>query len=166
MSSHLLEDAVAIYTDGGLIGQNPSPIGGTWAWCAVNKDGVRLVERSGVVLAPEGRVITNNHTEQIAIVLALEAMPAGWCGELFSDSQVALGRVLWGWAEKNLPPNISSRSRAAVKRLGIIAGFVLKGHPTRAELSAGVSAKINLPVSEHNVWCDKACRSASQNFLG
>ncbi len=30
---------VALYTDGGVIGQNPSLVGGTWAWCLVDASG-------------------------------------------------------------------------------------------------------------------------------
>src|SRR5581483_9597584 len=108
---------VALYCDGGVVGHNPSSIGGTWAWCAVDEEGNRVIERGGVVVAPPNRPITNNHTEQIAITLALEAMPDGWEGTVYSDSQIGLGRVFKGWRTANLPRNISERSRAAVARL-------------------------------------------------
>ena len=40
---------IALYTDGGVIGQNPSPIGGTWAWCMVGADGTRTRHAYGSV---------------------------------------------------------------------------------------------------------------------
>lgn len=154
---------VALYTDGGVIGKNPSTIGGTWAWCGVDENGEQVIHRGGVVPCV-GKPITNNHTEQIAITLALEAMPDGWSGTVYSDSQVALGRVFKGWKEKNLPRNISERSTAAVKRLGKITPVLLQGHPTKADLLAGVGAKRGLPVSVHNQWCDEECGRQSRDY--
>ena len=69
------------------------------AWCGVNEQGNRVIERGGVVPA-NGHPITNNHTEQIAITLALEAMPDGWSGTAYSDSMIALGRVFKGCRSK------------------------------------------------------------------
>lgn len=155
-----MSDVVELYCDGGVVGRNPSPIGGTWAFCGVDANGVRILERSGFVPSPEGRPITNNHTEQIAIVKALEAMPDGWSGRVNSDSRIALGRVFHNFREKNLPPNVSERSRAAVRRLGRLTFRLVQGHPTKADLQNGIGKKRGLPVSEHNVWCDKACNDA------
>lgn len=148
---------IALYADGGLIGRNPSPIGGTWAWCGVTAGGVRIIERSGSIPAPGGRPITNNHTEFIAATLALEAMPDGWSGKLYSDSQITLGRLFWRWAIRNLPKNVYVRGIAALERLGNVEPVLLQGHPTKADLLHGIGAKRGLPVSEHNVWCDQAC---------
>lgn len=146
---------VAVFCDGGVIQKNPSSIGGTWAWCGVDADGNRIVERGGVCPAPDGRLITNNHTEQIAIVKALEFLPDGWSGVCHSDSMVALGRVFLGWATKNLPANIIYRTTAARLRMGQMKFVLLQGHPTKADLKRGIGAKRNLPVSIHNVWCDQ-----------
>jgi ribonuclease HI len=159
-----LNDIIALYADGGLIGANPSEVGGVWAWCGVNRNGERVIERGGVVPA-NGRPITNNHTEQIAITLALEAMPDGWSGAVCSDSNVALGRVFKGWKQKNLPANIAKCSAAAVARLGEIDVVLLQGHPTKADLERGIGAKRNLPVSIHNVWADKRCREEARKYL-
>lgn len=150
-------EIVALYCDGGVVGKNPSEVGGTWAWCGVDASGRRVIERGGFVPARPGRPVTNNHTEQIAITLALEAMPAGWTGTVYSDSNVALGRVFKGWATNNLPRNISERSAAALRRLGKVETVLLQGHPTKADLERGVGAKRGYPVSEHNVWCDEEC---------
>lgn len=156
---------IALYADGGVIKKNPSEIGGTWAWCAVDAEGNHVIEQSGVVPATETRTISNNHTEQIALTIALEAMPDGWSGIVYSDSMIALGRVFKGWREKNLPRNISDRSKNAVARLGKIETVLLQGHPTKKDLECGVGKKRNLPVSIHNVWCDRACGIAAVKYL-
>jgi ribonuclease HI len=156
---------VALYADGGCILKNPSTIGGTWAWCAVDEHGARVIERGGVTPATETREITNNHMEQIAITLALEAMPDGWSGKVYSDSQLALGRVFKGWRIRNLPSNVAKRSAAAVARLGRIEIALLQGHPTKADLARGIGARRGLPVSEHNVWADEECRRQAKAYL-
>lgn len=148
---------IALYCDGGVIGRNPSPVGGTWAWCAVNSQGKRIIECSGVVNPVDDRPVTNNWTEQIAITLALEAMPDRWSGTVYSDSQIALGRVFQNWRTNNLPGNIRQRGIDALKRLGTIKHVLLQGHPTKADLLRGTGAKRGFPVSEHNVWADHEC---------
>jgi ribonuclease HI len=160
-----LKTVVALYADGGVIKKNPSPFGGTWAWCAVDSNGNRVIESSGVVPATETRTVSNNHTEQIAITLALEAMPGGWSGTVYSDSMIALGRVFKGWKENNLPKNISERSKKAVSRLGKIETVLLQGHPTKADLERGIGKKRGYPVSAHNVKCDQLCGEAAKKFL-
>ncbi|MEN3333523.1 MAG: RNase [Blastocatellia bacterium] len=147
---------VALYADGGCVSRNPSPLGLTWAWCAVDENDRRVIERSGFVPSPGDRLLTNNHAEQIAIVLALEAMPAGWSGLIYSDSMVALGRVFRGWRCTNLPECIIRRTQAAKHRLGTLRHELLKGHPTKRELAAGIGRN-GRRVSSHNVWVDHAC---------
>jgi ribonuclease HI len=156
---------VAIYADGGVIKKNPSVIGGTWAWCGVDADGNRVIGEGGVVAAPSGRTISNNHMEQIALVKAMEAMPEGWSGMVYSDSQVALGRVFLNWATNNLPKNIIERTNAARLRLGKLQWRLLQGHPTKAELATGWGKKRDLPVSIHNVWCDEECTRQAKTYL-
>ena len=155
-------EVVELYTDGGTIQRNPSPIGGTWAWCGVGADGRRLVERGGFAVEPGG---TNNHMEQLAIIEDLEAMNEGWEGLVRSDSQVALGRVFLGWKTRNLPQAIAHRSKAALARLGKVRYELLQGHPTRKDLEAGIGKKRGLPVSHHNVWCDTECGRQAQRLL-
>jgi hypothetical protein len=41
-------------------------------------------------------------------------------------------------------------------RLGTVVPVLLDGHPTQAQLAAGVG-KRGHPVSAHNVACDRAC---------
>lgn len=157
---------VALYCDGGVINRNPSMIGGTWAWCGVDEEGNRVMREGGVVEPVDARPVTNNWTEQIAITKALEAMPDGWSGTVYSDSQIALGRVFLRWRTKNLPDNIKQRGIDALKRLGRVTHCLLQGHPTKADLVRGVGAKRGFPVSVHNVWCDEECgRQANSHKL-
>jgi ribonuclease HI len=156
---------VALYADGGVILKNPSIFGGTWAWTAVDEYDERVTRAGGVVPATPSRPITNNQMEQIAIVLALEAMPEGWSGTVCSDSRIALGRVFEGWSGRNIPNNLAKRSALALVRLGRVDFVNLQGHPTKEDLCRGVGAKRGLPVSKHNVWCDKECGRQAKMFL-
>jgi ribonuclease HI len=153
-----LTEVVAIYADGGVIGANPSTTGGTWALCHVDAAGERIRHASGVLCArgilADG--VTNNMTEMAALVYALESLPDEWSGQVYSDSQVTLGRIFYGWKNKNLPISIVMRARAAVSRLGRLHPVLLGGHPTAAELTTG-TRKNGMPVSKHNVWCDGEC---------
>ncbi len=84
-----------LFADGGVIIKNPSPFGGTWAYCGVDENDERIIEASGFIslvaeinsmiwivdrrsgqdrdfigdqpARPSNRPITNNHTEQIAV---------------------------------------------------------------------------------------------------
>lgn len=157
---------VAVYSDGGLIRSNPSPIGGMWAWCHVDADDWRVREESGI-LEPsdvEGRDVTNHHTETYALLMALEALPDGWTGRACSDSRNAL-RVFFGEGSlRNLPAAWRPRIGAVLRRLGRIEPIRLDGHPTRAQLAAGIG-KRGAPVSEHNVRVDDLCTKAGERFM-
>jgi ribonuclease HI len=155
---------VAVYTDGGCIGANPSHAGGTWAWCAVDENGAHVCEQAGSVL-PIGKAgITNNQMEFLAVVRALQALPAGWCGTVYSDSAVTIGRMRDGWRLGNLPQWLISEGGKALKRMGQLTWVQLDGHPTKAQLAEGRGKRGNL-VSAHNVWCDKACGQAGKQFI-
>ena len=156
---------VAVYSDGGVIQRNPSPIGGTWAWCAVDKHNTRIAHASGVTPAPYEDTISNNVMEFIAAVRALESLPDGWTGTLYSDSQVTLGRLCQGWKLTGLPLGWIQRGSAVIQRLGTITPILLQGHPTKADLERGIGAKRGYPVSEHNVWCDQACQAVARQYL-
>jgi ribonuclease HI len=148
---------VAVYADGGVVDANPSPFGGVWAWCAVDEHDERIVRRSGFVPNTETHQMTNNNTEIIALVKALEALPDGWSGLVCSDSKIALGTLFWGYNARKQPACIVKRGMAAVARLGTIETMLLQGHPTKEDLCNGIGKKRKLPVSKHNVWCDKQC---------
>lgn len=71
-----LSKTVKLYCDGGVVwdgAPGASSVGGTWSWCAVDADDKFIVGRYGFVPATPTKEITNQHTEQIAIVLALES---------------------------------------------------------------------------------------------
>ena len=155
---------VSVFTDGGCIRQNPSLIGGTYAWCAVDAQGEVVGRSSGVHPASEEEPITSNVMEFVAAVRALESLPRGWSGKLCSDSQITIGRLCHEWALNNLPRWWIERGGQVLRRLGRIEGVLLAGPPTRMELIKGYG-KGGLPVSLHNVWADQRCREEAQAYL-
>jgi ribonuclease HI len=161
----LIASTTALYTDGGVVGANPSRIGGTWAYCLVDAAGERVVEASGVITPIQANVVavTNNVTELLALVYGLERLPMGWTGTVYSDSWVSLQRVFLAAKLKNVPHWLVQRLQALQKsgKLADMAYVLLDGHPTKAELLAGIG-KRGHPVSEHNVWADEACQKAAR----
>jgi ribonuclease HI len=164
------DNVKAVYTDGGVIGRNPSTVGGTWAYCFVDapgpQGGTRVAWASGLEpCVDDSEPVTNNLMEYIAVLKALEALPPGWSGNLYSDSQITLGRVLRSWATNGIPDRLVERMTRACARLGPINPVLLQGHPTRADLEKGVGVKRGFPVSEHNVWADNACTEAGKAYV-
>lgn len=158
---------IDLYADGGVIGPNPSVLGGTWAWCQVNASGERLGSASGIITPAEVGLpaITNNLTELYAILEARESLPYAWSGTIHSDSWVSLQRVFLAAKLKNVPDWLVERLQR-MQRDGWFSGCswkLLDGHPTRVELLAGIGKRGHM-VSEHNVWCDTACQQAAQRF--
>lgn len=156
-----------LYCDGGVIGTNPSAIGGTYAVRLVF-DGREPWGYGAVIPATDmGGTVTNNQTEMMALLKGLAKLPDDFSGTIYSDSQVTLGRAFMGWKWKNIPTWMHKLYQVERKRLvnwDQIKYVLLDGHPTRAQLQAGVG-KRGHPVSEHNVWCDEACRKAGEVFL-
>jgi len=148
-----------LYADGGVIQKNPSPHGGTWAWCGITNDTV-LATGSGVITPHDAGLptITNNLTELLAIVQGLEAMPGDWCGTVYSDSWVSLQRVFLHARLRNVPQWLVDRVThlRRTHQLDQIGYVLLDGHPTKAALHSGVG-KRGHPVSRWNVWCDQEC---------
>jgi len=156
-----------LYVDGGVIASNPSLVGGTYAVRLVYDDG-QVYGYSGVLSARNmGGAVTNNQTEMLALLQGLNSLPDDWCGTIYSDSAVTLGRVFQGWKWQNIHEWMHEKYRMQRRRLinwDQIKYVLLDGHPTRAQLLSGVG-KRGHPVSIHNVWCDKACTEAGQRFL-
>jgi len=150
-------DPEEIYTDGGVIGQSPSLIGGTWAFCWVS-GGKRVREESGVVQPWDMKVdkVTNNLTELIAAVQALSSVPKRWGGTLYTDSSVTLARITDGESFRGVPYWLRSQV-LDLRRVRHYRVCLVGGHPTRLEIERGTLRRNGLPASEHNVWCDKAC---------
>jgi len=160
-----MSEITAVYADGGLIGPNPSAKGGTWAWCHVNSSGERVKERAGVVLPDELGLekVTNNISEMVALLRCIRNLPEGWSGTVYSDSQITLGRVFKGWDMEKCPSSIIVRALEYRRRLGRIIPVLLDGHPTKAQVTAGIGKRGNM-CSEHNVWCDDACNRARKEW--
>lgn len=190
-------DCARVYADGGVLHKNPSPVGGTWAYVLLDGGGTVLEEAVGLVVpgltgshprppavdgvgvhvgAWPGDVVTNNQTETLALVNAIAVLPDGWAGVLCTDSEVAHGRVLWGWnltGGHGLPPAVIQHLYRQRARLGRMTGQLLAGHPSRAELRAGQKVKLNrrtnkmqpFPVSKWNVRCDTLCDLAADAYL-
>lgn len=164
----------AIYADGGVIGKNPSSDGGTWGWCFTNRYGLRINGDYGYLtpdLFGEGP-ITNNVTELYALLLALEAAPDHWCGPVYSDSGITLGRLrTWrlppgaAWSLHGVPRALQLLVWRQVDRLDWegITWHLLDGHPTHKQLESG-RGKRGGTVSPHNVWCDRMCNLAKDRF--
>jgi ribonuclease HI len=157
-----------LYVDGGVIARNPSPIGGTWAVRLI-ENGQVCQERSGIIIPQDAGLpeITNNLTEMLALLRGLECLPDSWIGVIFSDSQVTLGRVFDGWKWQNIPLWMHHQFQAQRRRLVYwdrIGHVLLDGHPTKAQLAAGIGKRGHL-VSEHNIWCDWACGQQAKQYL-
>lgn len=161
--------AVAVYSDGGVIKVNPSPTGGMWATCHVDAEGERIWSASGVVLAEEGdeylSMVTNNQTEFRAMLAGLEALPDGWSGTVYADSLVTIRRFRDEAGLAGIPLDWRRRMAVVLGRLGRLTYVLLDGHPSRAQLAAGVGKRGN-PVSEHNVFVDALCTQEARRYLG
>jgi ribonuclease HI len=174
----------AVFTDGGVILCNKSPYGGAWSWRAVAPaegrpmmkgkiaggvcaDAQEISHNSGLVLLPEGRgkLLSNNVTEMMAAIDVLEHMPEGWSGTLYTDSDVTRQRLFEHAALNGLPSNVVARMKAALARVGEVKGVLLQGHPTKEDLRVGFGKKRGLPVSPHNLWCDKECGRLQNAWL-
>lgn len=157
-----MSEIVAVYADGGVIERNPSPYGGTWAYCHIDKEGNWVRGKGGVIKVPG---TSNNVSEFVAIVEGLDALPDGWSGTLYSDSQVSLGRFFSGWALKGIPRQLIDRGGVVLRRMGHIEPVLLQGHPTRAELERGIGNKHGYPVSRWNCWCDRTCTKLAREYM-
>lgn len=164
-----MSDPVAVYSDGGVVNVNPSPIAGMWATCHVDADDTLVWSASGVVLAdPDDdflSLVTNNQTEFRALLAGLEALPDGWSGTVYCDSLVTIRRFRDDARVAGIPYDWRKRMAYVLGRLGALNYVLLDGHPTRAQLAAGVGKRGN-PVSKWNVWCDEACTAEGRKISG
>lgn len=163
-----LSQELEVFADGGVIKKNPSPYGGTWAFRFVQGGSVLLEDWGAFRAENEFSKVTNNVTELVAIVKALGSIPSEVrFAKVFSDSANALGRVFQNWSKKNVPFWLLAdlrRERLRLRHFRAFAPVQLDGHPTRAQLAAGVGKRGNR-VSEHNVWCDRACTLAGKELF-
>lgn len=168
----------SLYSDGGVISVNPSPIGGTWAFVLVDSDGQIYAEGHGA-FPPEffedatinkkgQKVVTNNQTELYALLMGFSAIPNGAeVSAVCIDSQVTIWRVWGGSRWKNVPQRIHRmfmREHEYHPGLSLWPVVLLDGHPTKGELLNGIG-KRGHPVSKWNVYVDGLCRRAGEEFL-
>ena len=162
-------EVLTLYSDGGVVEVNPSPVAGVWAWCATNSRGWRIIEDGGFVLATDGP-ISNNQMEWCAAMQALEAMPDGWSGTLVTDSRNVLERLAYltdhlgdtqTLVPRNLPWQWYRRMVTSILRLGPLTFRHVKGHPTAVDLKRGYTVdehgRRKHDVSDQQVWCDAEC---------
>jgi ribonuclease HI len=158
-----------LYTDGGVIYKNPSPIGGTWAWVLVDDDRV-IGQRANVITPPlmKSDSVTNNQTELLSVIYGLQQIRHFEENLIiYSDSKVTLGRVFGKFPFNNIPEWMTRLLRREQTRLENFRKFKyvhLDGHPTKAQLEQGFGKRGN-PVSKYNVLCDQMCHDAGQQYL-
>lgn len=99
---------VNAYSDGGQLSANLKDVGsihgGTWGCVWTDKDDNRVQEAHGTVLPNKaiGRMgVTNNDSEMIAALIALDNLPDDWRGTFHCDSIVTIGRI------KELSPHVA-----------------------------------------------------------
>ena len=157
-----------LFVDGGLVGKNPSKLGGTWCYCWVDTKDQLMHHRCGLILPEEMGVeaVTNNQTELLAAIYALDSVADGWHGDLFTDSKVTLYRIMRGIPEGK--PGVPEWLRQELMKLRSLKrwrAILVGGHPTRRELERGYRIKNNLPVHQFNQFCDSECQRLARNFL-
>ena len=158
-------DMLDIYCDGGVIQSNPSPHGGTWAFCWVDGDQL-LQQASGLLLPTEMglKKITNNFTELYAAFRGITSVPKNWSGILWTDSKVTMHRLTNGQSFANIPQWLRLEALHVRRQPRRFQVKLVGGHPTRKELLAGCRAD-GTPVSVWNQWCDQECQRLAKEFL-
>lgn len=154
-----------LFTDGGCAGQNPSAVGGSWAWCLVVNG--ELVQKNSGAVTPKDfdtPLITNNATELLATLHALEHIGKGWRGVLHTDSKITRQRITGSDSFAGIPQAIRDRV-LDVRRGRKWTTVLVAGHPTRAELESGFAKRNGLPVSKWNCWCDLECQRLCKELL-
>lgn len=157
-----------LYADGGVVLKNPSPLGGTWAYCMVTADGRLLYEDYDVVRAnkfPAG-VVTNNQMELLAVIRGLQTLRREMVVHVCSDSEITLGRLFKGYAMENIPEWMVNELNIERGRLHQFKDFkytLISGHPTKLQLETGIG-KHGHPTSEWNMRADELCHMAAEEY--
>jgi ribonuclease HI len=152
-----------LYTDGGVIGKNPSPLGGTWCFCVV-QEGEILWQGSDIITPDIFKIktISNNFSELYAAVMGLSSLPIGWEGTLYSDSLITIHRVTNSVKFNGIPNSLRLKT-LDLRRNRKYKTVLLGGHPNKLELDSGFR-KDGKPVSKWNVLCDKTCTKLAKGF--
>lgn len=165
-----------VFTDGGVIGKNPSQEGGVSAYIVVRDE--QPICHKAVVVSPgihvSGEVVTNNDTETLAIIGGLRAaMPYAKEGEtinLASDSFVALCRTKNGKPGKAYCERMHLKMQTTLDSMACRANDIryhlLAGHPEEKgnSLLYGYKNKdgVAWPSSHWNEKCDRMCNAAKE----
>lgn len=152
--------AAKVFSDGGNCGRNPS-LTGAWGFRAVSLAEDRSTDYAELVTHLElgQETVTNNIAELLGAVNALECVPVGWTGELWTDSRCTLYRLKRPRKAKmkNVPRWLVERLIAAAELRPAVAYNLLAGHPTKDDLRRGHTIQ-GVPVSRHNVIMDDTLR--------
>lgn len=172
-----LKQTAEVFCDGGVIKVNPSPHGGTWAYYLLDENGVEIGAGSGFVLPANApcptsanywhcglETVSNNVTELVAVVFALQHLPEDFDGVLHSDSHVTLCRMRHGKSWKGVPQSLIEAAMIERERHSNVQYVLLDGHPTAKQLEAKIGKRGN-PCSPWNVKCDKRCGELAKLFL-
>lgn len=164
MSSVFYYMNTSLYCDGGVIVKNPSPYGGTWAWCLVDEFGKKMEYDSGYITPLQiGRKnISNNFTELYAAIQALKSVPRDWDGVIYTDSMITYYRL----QESNSFSKITKSLREECYEIRKNRKWkvrLVKGHPNKKDLLEGFSKDGQL-VSIHNVFCDNLCKKEGKKY--
>lgn len=157
--------AVVLYADGGVIGRNPSPYGGPYAWYLI-QDNETVIRAGDGILTPADlgtETVSNNNTELLAVLAGAEAATPNYPNlTIKSDS---LNALRWLFGEKgiqNVPQALRDRLIAYLKtgRLAGCSYTLLAGHPTKEWLAAGYRTEPGKSPLEVSIWnkaCDDRC---------
>lgn len=159
-----------LYTDGGLLSRNPSSLGCTAAFVAV-REGLVIEQMAWRMTCEDLGLseVSSNTAELLAAIFALRWIgieQPGWAGKLHTDSEVTATRLRRGqvglrWDMRGVTSRMNTWFRLAMAKVGKFEVIELGGHPTRADLAAGVN-KYGLPVSRWNVLADKLCNRVKE----
>lgn len=168
-------DTLNLYTDGGVVGANPSPFGGTYAFVGVDSDDCKVFEGYGFIRPDDLRLpsevddgideVTNNVTEILAIYYALHYvrhLPHTTTFTVWTDSQIA--ERWWTCKHPELSPYPQAIHNLRYSVPGTLARTtfrLLAGHPSKSHLQRGI--KNGLPVSPWNMLADKLCTQVYTN---
>lgn len=153
-----------LFTDGGVCGRNPSKVGGTWTWVLVEED--VLVRQASGIVTPEDlgvAAVTNNQTELLAAVRALDAVGKEWRGVLWTDSEVSWFRLQESKRFNGVPAWLRLWTLELRRQPRQYQVKLLGGHPTKKDLERG-HRRDGTPVSSWNVLCDKRCQQLAKSI--
>ncbi len=139
-----------LYVASGLIGSNPSMIGGTYAWRLVFEHQDPFGVAAVLPMSAIGGPVTNNQAEMVALLAGLEQVSEAFCGEIHSQSMVTLGRAFQGWKWTNIPNWMHEAYRLQRSRLV---------HWQRIDYG------LTNDQNEHIKWCLQACRETGDAYM-